>query len=161
MTTEPTLIPIVDLFEAHLTVTNLNRAIAFYTDKLALQLAQVFPERKVAFFWMGASGKAMLGLWEAITMPPRLSSHVAFRVALSHLHQAPARLRNAGITPTDLDGRATDEPVVLAWMPAASVFFLDPDGNLLEFISMLPDAPRPDLGVVPWSDWTLRKPSQT
>jgi lactoylglutathione lyase len=49
---------------------------------------------------------------------------------------------------------------VLAWMPAASIYFLDPDGNLPEFISM-PDAPRPDLGVVPWNDWMLRKPLQT
>jgi lactoylglutathione lyase len=157
MSTESELIPISDLFEAHLTVTNLDRAIAFYTDKLALELAQVFPERKVAFFWMGAPGNAMLGLWEASTMPPRLSAHIAFRVTFADLHEAPGRLRKAGITPADLAGRPTDEPIVLAWMPAASVFFSDPDGNLLEFIAMLPDAPRPELGVIPWSDWNHRQ----
>jgi hypothetical protein len=42
-------------------------------------------------------------------------------------------------------------------MPAAAVYFRDPDNNLLEFISMLPDAPQPDLGVLPWSDWMRRK----
>ena len=63
------LIPITDLFEAHLTVSQLDRAVAFYKDLLGLPLARVFPERKVAFFWIGAPGKAMLGLWEAGTMP--------------------------------------------------------------------------------------------
>jgi len=38
-------------------------------------------------------------------------------------------------------------------MPAASVFFDDPDGNVLEYICMLPEPPRPDVGVVSWSEW--------
>src|ERR1700756_626717 len=38
-------------------------------------------------------------------------------------------------------------------MRAASVLFHDPDGNRLEYICMLPDPPRPDAGVVPWSEW--------
>jgi lactoylglutathione lyase len=150
------LTPIVDLFEAHLTVTDLDRAVAFYGDQLALPLARIFPERKVAFFWIGAPGKAMLGLWEAGTMPMSFSLHVAFQVALSDLHEVPARLQKAGIEPRDLAGLPTKEPVVLAWMPAASVYFRDPDNNLLEFITMLPDPPRPDLGVLPWSDWVRK-----
>ena len=147
------LTPIADLFEAHLTVSDLDRAVAFYRDQLGLPLAQIFPERKVAFFWIGAPGKAMLGLWEAGTMPMSNSLHVAFQVALSDLHDAPARLQKAGVQPRDFDGFPTDEPVVLAWMPAAAVYFRDPDNNLLEFIAMLTDPPRPDLGVLPWSDW--------
>ena len=150
------LIPISDLFEAHLTVSELDRAVAFYRDLLALPLARVFPDRKVAFFWIGAPGKAMLGLWEAGTMPMNLSLHVAFQVALCDLQNAPARLQKAGIQPRDLAGLPTEEPVVLAWMPAASVYFRDPDNNLLEFITMLTDPPRPDLGVLPWSDWLGR-----
>ena len=46
-----------DLFEAHLTVTNLDRAVAFYQDQLALPLAKIFPERKVAFFGSVCSWK--------------------------------------------------------------------------------------------------------
>jgi lactoylglutathione lyase len=38
-------------------------------------------------------------------------------------------------------------------MPAASLYFKDPDGNLLEYIAMLPDPPAPQRGVVAWSDW--------
>lgn len=36
----------------------------------------------------------------------------------------------------------------MAWMPAASVYFRDPDNNLLEFMTMLTDPPRPDPGVL-------------
>jgi lactoylglutathione lyase len=146
------------LFEAHLTVSELDRAVAFYRDLLSLPLARVFPDRNVAFFWIAAPGKAMLGLWEAKTMPMSMSLHVAFQVALSDLHDAPARLQKAGVQPRDLASLPTDEPVVLAWMPAAAVYFRDPDNNLLEFITMLPDPPRPDLGVLPWSDWLRRTP---
>lgn len=154
------IVPIVDLFEAHLPVTNLDRAVAFYKDHLGLTLARVFPERKAAFFWIGAPQKAMLGLWEGetITMPIRRALHTAFHVTLSDLQDAPARLRKAGIEPKDLDGFATDEPVVLAWMPAASIYFEDPDHNLLEFITILPDTPRPELGVLSWKGWIHRKP---
>jgi hypothetical protein len=38
-------------------------------------------------------------------------------------------------------------------MPAASVFFFDLDGNLLEYIAMLPHQPRPEQGIVQWSVW--------
>lgn len=152
-----TLIPIAGLFEAHLTVCDLDRAVAFYRKRLGLPLARVFPERRVAFFWIGEPGQAMLGLWEAGTMPISVSLHVAFQVALADLHEAAQRLQGGGIQPRDLAGLPTEEPVVLAWMPAASVYFRDPDNNLLEYITMLPDPPRPDLGVLSWSDWIQRK----
>jgi lactoylglutathione lyase len=149
---------ISDLFEAHLTVTDLDRAIAFYRDGLALELAKVFAQPKVAFLWIGAPGKAMLGLWEAGPAPFSMNRHLAFQVALADLHAAPARLQAAGIIPRDFAGQPTVEPVVLAWMPAASLYFHDPDENLLEFITMLPDPRRPDLGVLSWSDWLRREP---
>lgn len=152
-----TLIPIAGLFEAHLTVSDLDRAVAFYQKRLGLLLARVFPERKAAFFWIGEPGQAMLGLWEAGTMPISVSLHVAFQVALADLHEAAQRLQRGGIQPTDLAGLPTEEPVVLAWMPAASVYFRDPDNHLLEYITMLPDPPRPDLGLLSWSDWIQRK----
>jgi hypothetical protein len=37
-------------------------------------------------------------------------------------------------------GNPTDEPVI-GWMPAASLHFRDPDGNMLELLSMLPESP--------------------
>jgi len=81
--------------------------------------------------------------------------HTAFRASLADVVAAPRALRSAGITPLDFDGHPTDEPVVLAWMPAASVYFRDPDGHLLEYIAMLPHEPDPEQGIVPWHAWEL------
>ncbi len=142
-----------DLFEAHLTVTDLQRSMTFYGDFLGLELATVLWDRRVAFYWIGGHGSSMLGLWEVGTGPQRLSLHVAFRVDLADALEAPARLRAANIVPLDFDRKPTETAVVLAWMPAASVFFCDPDGNMLELLSMLPDPPKPELGVVGWNDW--------
>ena len=154
------MIPLDHLFEGHLTVANLERSNAFYGGVLGLELAYTVPERKVAFYWIGGRGKSMLGLWEAGSAPLRMSLHLAFAVDLADLLRAPALLRQAGIEPRDFDGRPATEPVVLAWMPAAAVYFYDPDGHQLEFLTMLPDAPRPELGVVAWSDWTRKQPGQ-
>ena len=66
---------------------------------------------------------------------------------------APARLRAAGVEPRGFGQEACDEPVVLCWMPAAAVYFADPDGHSLEFLAMLPDAPRYDVATVSWSEW--------
>jgi lactoylglutathione lyase len=57
------MIPIRDFFGAHLTVANLQRSRSFFGDALELELAQVFRERKVAFYWIGRRGDSMLGLW--------------------------------------------------------------------------------------------------
>ncbi len=79
------MIAIQGLFESHLTVSNLDRAVRFYGDQLGLPLARVFQERRVAFFWIGAPGRAMLGVWEAGSSPQRMSLHVAFAVTLQDL----------------------------------------------------------------------------
>ena len=147
------MIPIEALFESHLTVSNLERSMAFYGGVLKLELASVLPERRVAFYWLGGAGTSMLGLWEVGSSPQRMSLHVAFRTDLTNLLEAPGRLRAANVVPLDISGSPCDEPTVLAWMPAASVYFHDPDGNLLEFLAMLKEAPRPELGVVLWSRW--------
>jgi catechol 2,3-dioxygenase-like lactoylglutathione lyase family enzyme len=110
------MIPIRDLFEAHLTVKDLQRSMRFFGDALGLELAQVFSERKVAFYWIGRRGNCMLGLWEAGAGPQRMNLHVAFRVDLDNLLQAAGRLREANITPLDFAGEPTDEPIVFAWI---------------------------------------------
>jgi lactoylglutathione lyase len=147
------MILVRDLFEVHLTVADLERSTAFYRDVVGLRLAHADAARQVAFFWIGPAGNAMLGLWSSGAGPQRLSSHTAFRVSLADVLAAPGALRAEGITPLDFDGRATDQPIVFAWMPAASVFFRDPDGNLLEYIAMLSQEPRPEHGILPWRMW--------
>lgn len=147
------IVPIRGLFEAHLTVRDLDRSAAFYRDMLGLPLAQVIPERNVAFFWVPTPDKAMLGLWSVGAAPLSMRLHIAFNVGLEHVFDSVVRLRAAGLTPRSLDHEPIDEPVVLAWMPAASVYFDDPDGHSLEFISMLDERPRPELSRLPWSEW--------
>jgi lactoylglutathione lyase len=144
------------LFEAHLTVSDFDRSIAFYRDDVGLELAHAVPARQVAFFWIGARGDGMLGLWAAGGNPQKTTSHIAFAVPLDDVLAAPKTLRDKGITPLDFNSQPTDEPVVLAWMPAASIYFTDPDGHLLEYLAMLDDVPRADDGVVTWREWTLR-----
>jgi len=141
------------LFEAHLSVANLDTSIAFYRDRLGFELAHVSRARQAAFFWIGSRGTTMLGLWVGGSVAPRGTTHIAFGAPLDDVIAAPRTLQSAGITPLDFDGYPTDEPVVLAWMPAASIYFRDPDGHLLEYIAMLDEDSRPDGGVVPWHAW--------
>jgi lactoylglutathione lyase len=82
-----------------------------------------------------------------------MTTHIAFAAAADDVIASPQRLRSAGVVPLDFDGQPTDEPVVLAWMPAVAVYFLDPDGHLLEYIAMLEGEPRPDEGPVAWRAW--------
>ena len=148
------IVPIAGLFEAHLTVSDLDRSIAFYRDVLGLELAHTVLERHAAFLWIGGPGAAMLGLWSIHSSPLFMRLHVAFQVALPQIEAAVPALRAAGITPrSGGGGPEISEPVVIAWMPAASVYFDDLDGHSLEYLCMLPDAPRPDLGRVSLSRW--------
>jgi lactoylglutathione lyase len=141
------------LFEVHLAVSDLEHSIAFYGDTLGLRLAHREPASGAAFFWIGRAGDAMIGLWPVGRSPQRMTAHTAFRVSLSDVLAAPGMLRAAGVTPLGFDDRPTDQPIVFAWMPAASVFFRDPDGHLLEYIAMLPQVPRAEYGIVPWRMW--------
>lgn len=128
-----------------MTVSDLDRVIAFYGGVLGLEQALVVPAL--------GRGKAMLGLWESGSAPMRMNLHVAIRVGLDERLLAAGQLKAAGIEPLDFDSQPTTEPVVLGWMPAASLSFKDPDGNLLEYLCMLDQAPRPEAGLVPWSKW--------
>jgi GNAT superfamily N-acetyltransferase len=82
-----------------------------------------------------------------------LSLHVAFRVSITEALGACDALRAAGVTPLSFVGAEAEEPSVIGWMPAAAVYFRDPDGHQLEYLAMLDEAPRPERGIVSWSDW--------
>jgi lactoylglutathione lyase len=129
--------PVQSLFETHLTVTDLDRAVEFYRDVVGLQLAYVTSSR-AAFFWIGSAGNAMLGLW-AGSGPQKMTLHTAFRASLADVIAAPSVLRAAGVTPLDFNGQPTD----------------DPDGHLLEYIAMLPHTPSPEEAIVRWRVWEL------
>jgi lactoylglutathione lyase len=123
---------------------------------VGLEFAHVLPERQVTFFWVGGRSRSMLGLWAGSASPNAVRLHVAFARDLDAVLAAPATLRAAGVEPLDFHGQPTAEPSVIGWMPAASVFFRDPDGHLLEHLAMLPHEPRPEAGVVPYGEWLVR-----
>jgi lactoylglutathione lyase len=140
------------LFETHLTVVDLVRSVEFYRDVVGLPVALELPERDAAFHWIGAPGQAMLGLWSIGSAPMNMQLHVAFEVGLDDVLQAPAQLRAAGVQPLSFFGEPTDEPSYIGWMPAAAVYFRDPSGHLLEYLAMLEEPPRPELGISSWSE---------
>jgi len=149
------MIEIAGLYESHLTVSDLDRSIGFYRDVVGLELAHRIPARNVAFFWIGGRETSMLGLWSIGSSPVRLRLHIAFRTGLAQVVRAPEYLRSKGVVPRrGGGGPEIAEPVVFPWMPAASVYFDDPDGHSLEYIALLPDAARPDMaGMIPLSEW--------
>ena len=150
-------VPVRGLFETHLTVSDLERSVGFYRDVVGLLPALEVSDRSAAFFWIGDPGRSMIGLWSLGTGPIGLTLHLAFEVALDDLVDAPKRLEAQGITPLSFFGAETIEPTVIGWMPAATVYFRDPDGHLLEYLTMLDEEPNPDLGIVPWSEWHKRR----
>ncbi|MFB9326271.1 VOC family protein [Paenibacillus aurantiacus] len=130
---------IKNLYETHLQVQHLQRSIDFY-QALGLTLALEIPERKLAFFYIGEE-RQMLGLWEVPAGQSVHRRHFAFGTELSLLTGAFDWLKERGIEPLPAFGKAPLEPVVHPWMPAAAVYFPDPDENELELIAWLPDQP--------------------
>lgn len=154
-------VPIKGPFETHLTVSDLQRSIDFYRDKLGLQLALKVSDRNAAFFWIGDSRRSMLGLWSIGSAPLGLTLHIAFDVNIRDLLSAPKRLRAQGISPLTFFGEETEEPSAIGWMPAAAIYFRDPDGHLIEYLTMLDMEPDTDLGIVTWSNWIASRNIQT
>ncbi len=156
-------VPVHGLFETHLTVSNLQRSITFYRDIIGLQLAFELSERNAAFFWIGdhsshcCSRRSMLGLWSVGTAPLGLNLHLAFEVStINDLLDAPKRLKDHGIMPLSFFGKDSMEPSVIGWIPAAAVYFRDPDGHLLEYLAMLDNKERRPELIVSWSEWIAK-----
>ena len=135
---------------------DLDDSVGFYRDVVGLQLAHEERTRGAAFFWVGDIGQAMLGVWAAGSAPIAVTLHIAFAASLDDVLDAPDRLRRLGVTPLSFYTEETNEPSVIGWMPAAAVYFRDPDGHLLEYLAMLDAPPEPDRGIVSWSEWSSR-----
>ena len=143
------------IYETHLPVADLDRATAFYVDTLGFE-----PDGPPGFLFLhDGDQRWMLGLYEGETGERRhpRERHVSFRVAEADADGMVEWLRDRNITPVHPPSAPRDgpmaEPIVFGWMPAAAVFFEDPDGNLLELVADLSDEPRPDVGYVPLSEW--------
>lgn len=84
------MITVDRLFEAHLTVADLDASIAFYRDRVGLELAHIVPARQAAFFWVGSRGTTMLGLWAGGSAPQKTTTHIAFAARREDVIAAPA-----------------------------------------------------------------------
>ena len=153
---------IKSLFETHLKAKNLARSVEFYENVLGLELGMKDQQRRAAFFWIGGQRNTMLGLWEKMPWAGEdrnggeiVPQHFSFEVAAENLSRAINNVKARGIVLWNFFGKATDVPSVFGWMPAASIYFHDPDGHLLEFIAKLPGEPRPEIGVVSLDEWPV------
>lgn len=151
------------LFETHLDVADLERSVRFYTTRLGLDVAvrreadaarvdtHSRGARRFALLWVGGQGRAMLGLWERAHIR---TQHCAFEVALPDMPGVVRQLARSGVALRDFFQRPTTMPSVFGFIPAASIYFDDPDGHVLELIAPIPDTTaRPDLGVLTWTEW--------
>ncbi len=148
------------LYEVHLPVTDVDRAIDFYVEKIGFELGfggRGGPSSLLLF--TDGDTRWMLGLFQVGTVVHRHAAeyHISFRVAEEDVDRMVPYLRERGIEPihppTAPAQGPMDEPIVHGWMPAAAVFFRDPDDHLLELIADLTDAPRPDFMYRSLSEW--------
>jgi catechol 2,3-dioxygenase-like lactoylglutathione lyase family enzyme len=140
------------LYETHIQVSDLENAIRFYTEVLGLKLAHRDETRPIAFLWIGKEKEFMLGLWEQKeNLQPR---HFAFSSSTEDiLNYSVDFLKRKDLKPYNFLKDGIDKPMVFAWMPALAVYFNDPDGNQLEFISILEGEGKPELGVISYEEW--------
>jgi catechol 2,3-dioxygenase-like lactoylglutathione lyase family enzyme len=148
------------LYEVHLPVSDVNRAIEFYVGKLGFELGYRIGDANALLTYTDGQARWMLGLFKVESAPQHKGPdwhHISFRVAEQDVDQMVSFLCERGIETVHPVGAPVQgpmkEPIVHGWMPAAAVFFKDPDGHLLELIADLSDAPRPDVLYEPLSDW--------
>lgn len=98
----------------------------------------------------------MLGLWNVDSIPIGLTLHIAFEVTIDNLLDAPRILKDHGITPLSFYNLETMQPSVIGWIPAATIFFRDPDGHL-SHNGIYPNEPDPNVGIIPLSEWITRE----
>jgi len=144
------------LYETHVQVSNLENAIEFYTKILGLEFAHKDENRPIAFLWIGKNKESMLGLWEQ--KENLQTRHFAFTADKEDiLNYSVEFLKNKNLKPYNFLKDGIDKPMVFAWMPALAIYFNDPDGNQLEFISILEGVAKPELGVLSYEDWLEKK----
>jgi len=147
----------IHLYETHLPVTDTEVSSRFYVDVVGLEYAHRDLTRDVVFLWIGSKKRSMLGLWGPTTPWGQFHRcHFAVAVALSDLLAAGSRLSSLGVVTRDFSGKITTEPSVIGWMPSAQIYFSDPDGHTVEYITLLDEAPEREF-VGSLSAWKARQ----
>ena len=145
------------LYETHIPVTDTKASETFYRQVVGLPFAYRDSTRDIVFLWVDEKQKGMIGLWGASTGYGRQNGvltqcHLAFAVSFEQLQRAIVNLDERGIETSGFGGKPVSEPSVIGWMPSAQIYFRDPDGHSLEFITILPGTPNASF-VGSCSDW--------
>ena len=145
------------LYETHLSVADTNRAQRFYREIVGLPFAYRDPRRDIVFLWADSKEKAMIGLWGPNTSygsQNEAFTKLSFGLCRSagKVTHAINRLNENGIETFGFGGERATEPSVIGWMPSAQIYFRDPDGHMLEFITILPEPPNPSFNGL-YSEW--------
>jgi lactoylglutathione lyase len=145
------------LYETHLPVADTKVAEKFYHEIVGLPVAYRDPTRDIVFMWADGKEKAMLGLWGPNTAYGKQEAssqkhHLAFAVSLDGLFIAMKKLVEHKIDILGFGGDKAEEPTVIGWMPSAQIYFRDPDGHMLEFITILPETPNSEFNGR-YSEW--------
>jgi lactoylglutathione lyase len=74
------------------------------------------------------------------------ATYLPIALALPDLLAAGQRLNGLGTSTHSFLGEETTEPSVIGWMPSAQLYFSDPDGHSLEYITVLDETP--DAGLI-------------
>jgi len=145
------------LYETHLPVKETDLSSRFYIDVVGLGYAYRDLSRDVVFLWIGSNKRSMLGLWGPTTLwGQSRRCHFAVAVALPDLLAAGSYLSALGVVTRDLSGKITTEPSVIGWMPSAQIYFSDPDGHSVEYVTLLDETPEPAF-VGSLSAWKARR----
>ena len=129
--------PAPDIAPGHvgLSVTDLDRSLAFYQEVLDLEVLQTSAHDGHRFAFLGAGGRLVLTLWQqsAAEYAPRHAGlhHLAFQLpAVEAVLAVESKLRARGVTPR-YDGVVPHREGA----DSAALFFTDPDGIRLEVYS--------------------------
>jgi len=141
------------IYETHINVENLEASIEFYQNVLGLEKCGYNDERRIAFFWVGKPQEYMLGIWEK-PKSEIVKMHFAFRCDKEDiLNNSISFLKERNLNPYNFIKDNNEIPMVFSWMPALAIYFDDPDGHCLEFISILEGQPKPELGIITFDEW--------
>jgi len=112
-------------------VTDSKRSTEFYTDVLGLKLLSANHDRGMVFLDSGGDCIVLMKTESTIAPVRQRDAHHAFLVESDKYEEAVQELKDKGVEIILEDERATG-----AVVNGRSVYFPDPDGNVLEIVDM-------------------------
>ena len=121
---------LLELDHFGLDVADLDRAERFYTEVLGLAVAQRFGHHQVLL----RCGRQMLALFERTDLPPRVTDRIENPLGKGH-HAFKISLADLGTVQEVFQARGVPTYGPIDWGDHDCLYFLDPDGNLLEVVA--------------------------